>query len=289
MSTTPAPTASSTIGLKGVVIAELLSDTESGVSYGDPQAVEGAVEASVTPGAADPDVQYADDGEYDVLYPDPEISFKLKMVDLPLAIQKKIQGNSFDENGVLIRNTDDKPPYYAVGFKSEKSNHTYRFVWMFKCRAKPVTETYTTKEGTTITRQTGEVEFTAIKRTYDGNYQAIADEGENGFSAASAATFLSTVYTPVMPAIISDLRIGSLTLTPAFDSSVTSYTATATNDSDVINVAAPAGVDIEIKLGSAEKENGSALTWASGSNTVTVKATSGEATKTYTVTVTKSA
>ncbi len=52
------------------------------------------------------------------------------------------------------------------------------------------------KEGATVTRQTGEVEWTAIKRTSDGRYQAVADEGENGFSTATAATFLESVYTP---------------------------------------------------------------------------------------------
>ena len=80
---------------------------------------------------------------------------------------------------------------------SEKASGKYRYVWLFKVRAKPVTESYATKEGKTITRQTGEVEWTAIKRTSDGRYQAIADEGENGFTAAKAATFLDTVYTPV--------------------------------------------------------------------------------------------
>ena len=58
-------------------------------------------------------------------------------------------------------------------------------------------QTYATKEGTSITRQTGEVEWTAIKRTSDGRYQAVADEGENGFTAEKAAAFLNTVYTPV--------------------------------------------------------------------------------------------
>ena len=64
-------------------------------------------------------------------------------------------------------------------------------------RAKPVTENYSTKAGKTVTRQTGEVEWTAIKRTHDGQYQAVADEGENGFTAEKAATFLQSVYTPV--------------------------------------------------------------------------------------------
>ena len=51
-----------------------------------------------------------------------------------------------------------------------------------------------TKQGTTINRQTGEVEWTAIKRTHDGQYQAIADEGENGFTAENGKTFLQSVY-----------------------------------------------------------------------------------------------
>ena len=133
-----------------------------------------------------------------MLYPDPEIALKTKMADIPLSIQEMIFGNNVDDNGVLIRSADDKPPYFAVGFMSEKSNHKYRYVWLYKVRAKPVTENYQTKEGSTITRQTGEVEWTAIKRTHDGLYQAVADEGENGFTDALAATFLESVYTPVL-------------------------------------------------------------------------------------------
>jgi len=57
-----------------------------------------------------------------------------------------------------------------------------------------MTENFATKEGNTVNRQTPEVEFTAIKRTHDGRYQAVADEDENGFSGA--ATFLTSVYEP---------------------------------------------------------------------------------------------
>ena len=81
---------------------------------------------------------------------------------------------------------------------SEKANGKYRYVWLFKVRAKPVTESYATKEGTTITRQTGEVEWTAIKRTSDGRYQVrpLPMKGEGGFDSSKAATFLESVYTP---------------------------------------------------------------------------------------------
>ena len=194
---TASPTVSSTIGLKDVVIAPLTVDTETTLTYGTLQKIAGAIDATVSPDNADPDVQYADDGEFDTLYADPEVAFKLKMADLPLVIQEMILNNVIDDNGVLIRSAQDKPPYFAIGFKSEKSDGKFRYVWLFKCRAKPISETFATKEGKTVTRQTPEVEFTAIKRTHDGHWQAVADEGENGFTATNAAAFLSSVYTPV--------------------------------------------------------------------------------------------
>jgi len=199
MPNTPAaaPAVSSTVGLKNMVIAPVTEDTETSTTYGDLQRVAGAIEATITPENNDPDIQYFDDVEGDVLYPDPELTFKTKLADLPLIVQEMIFSNKIDDNGVLIRTANDKPGYFAVGFMSEKANGTFRYVWLFKVRAKPVTETYATKEGTSITRQTGEVEWTAIKRTSDGRYQAVADEGENGFTAEKAAAFLNTVYTPV--------------------------------------------------------------------------------------------
>ena len=196
MPATASPSVSSTVGLKNMVLAPLTVDTEAAVTYGALQLVAGAIEATITPENTDPEIQYADDIEFDVLYPDPELSFKTKMADIPLAIQETVFGNSIDDNGVLVRAAADKPPYYAIGFKSEKANGKYRFIWLYKVRAKPVTETYATKEGGTVTRQTGEVEWTAIKRTHDGLYQAIADEGENSFTTAMGATFLETVYDP---------------------------------------------------------------------------------------------
>ena len=165
MPNTPAaaPAVSSTVGLKNMVIAPVTEDTETSTTYGDLQRVAGAIEATITPENNDPDIQYFDDVEGDVLYPDPELTFKTKLADLPLIVQEMIFSNKIDDNGVLIRTANDKPGYFAVGFMSEKANGTYRYVWLFKVRAKPVTETYATKEGTSITRQTGEVDWTAIR------------------------------------------------------------------------------------------------------------------------------
>ena len=49
------------MGLKNVVIAPLLTDTDAEHTYGELQLLAGAIEASITPENADPDIQYADD------------------------------------------------------------------------------------------------------------------------------------------------------------------------------------------------------------------------------------
>ena len=54
------------------------------------------------------------------------------MADIPLSIQEMVFGNQIDDNGVLVRTATDKPPYFALGFKSEKSDSTFRFVWLYK-------------------------------------------------------------------------------------------------------------------------------------------------------------
>lgn len=88
---------------------------------------------------------------------------------------------------------------------------------------------------------------------------------------------------------LSALTLGSLTLSPAFDADTTSYTAATTNATNTVTAtAADSGATITITNGSTTVANGSAATWTDGANTLTIIVTSGTATKTYTVTVTKS-
>ena len=96
---------------------------------------------------------------------------------------------------------------------------------------------------------------------------------------------------PSSDATLADLKIGALTLSPAFDPDVDTYTASTTNATNVLNATpADAGATLVCLLGSTVVENGSALTWAAGANVVKVVVTAadGETTETYQVTVTKS-
>lgn len=91
-----------------------------------------------------------------------------------------------------------------------------------------------------------------------------------------------------MSARLSGLTIGALTLTPAFSGAVTEYTATTTNATNTIT-ATPEDEAAEISIlnGTTPVANGSAATWSTGENTVTIKVENGAAKQTYTVTVTK--
>ena len=128
---------------------------------------------------------------------------------------------------------------------------------------------------------------------------------DNAFLYLDISKLQPTVYkvqpveapAAVTDATLVDLKIGALTLTPAFAGETTSYTASTTNATNVIKATPKhAGAVIEITNKDTDGDttnpvpNGSAVTWFDGSNTLTVKVTAadGETTKSYTVTVTKS-
>ena len=113
----------------------------------------------------------------------------------------------------------------------------------------------------------------------------------SGLTPAAYKVTQIDATTPSADATLADLKIGALALSPAFASATVSYTAATTNASNTITATpSDAGATIEITVGDKSVDNGSAATWATGANTVTVKVTAadGTTTKTYTVTVTKS-
>ena len=154
---------------------------------------------------------------------------------------------------------------------------------------------------------------------YSDHYHFLEDERmylikgyANGFPMDNNAFFVLDI-TGIRPAVwkveqvtapaasavadLADLRIGGLTLSPAFSSATTTgYTATTKNASNtVMAIPADANATIEITNDGTSTDpvsviNGRAVTWETGDNTLTVKVTAenGTTTKSYVVTVTKS-
>lgn len=91
---------------------------------------------------------------------------------------------------------------------------------------------------------------------------------------------------------LASLSIGSLLLTPKFDPDTTSYTLTTANSTNVIRaVPEVSAATVAITVGGNAVTNGESMTWAAGSNAVSITVTNGSGesatTKTYSITVTK--
>ena len=116
--------------------------------------------------------------------------------------------------------------------------------------------------------------------------------GQDGFD-----DFFGAVRTDLAPsdsestadATLSALTIGSLTLSPAFSRTKTTYVAETTGSSATIT-ATPTdeNAEVSILVGSTSVENGASASFSSGANMVTITVTNGGATKVYNVIVTKS-
>lgn len=110
----------------------------------------------------------------------------------------------------------------------------------------------------------------------------------NNQDPTTTATFAPDTANP-QDAYLSELKIGTLTLSPTFSGAESTYTAATTNASNAVTVkTANAKATAVIKVNDVAIANGFAPTWETGENTVEVAVTLGTTSKTYTVTVTKS-
>ena len=186
----------SPIGLRDVVVAKLLTDEAgSAPTYDTVERLVGAIDLDVSDNSGDPDAQYYDDHEADVLMPDPELKGTLEMADVPPDKLAKLLGHSIDNNGVVVHNAEDKPPYYAWGFKSAKANGKDRYIWYYKGRCSAIPQEKHTTKKKEKTRQTTKLQVTFIKLTSTGNAKAFVDEDTAEFATAKA-TFFNAPYTP---------------------------------------------------------------------------------------------
>ena len=180
------------VGIKKTVFAPMATDTSTATTYGAVTETPEPIDISAAPSGGDDNILYAGDDEADRISPDPTGDITVELKDLPLWLQRSILGHTLDANGVTVKAASDSRPYFAFGIKGTKRDGTYRYIWYLKCIAKPITETLHTKEGGTITRQTGKVTISYLKRKSDGKWQFTAEDNVDGF--VGGATFLDTVY-----------------------------------------------------------------------------------------------
>jgi phi13 family phage major tail protein len=169
------------VGLKDLHFAILTKDTKEDLAYEVPEAMVGAINATINP-AVNTQELYADDQLWESVSALGKIDVEVETADLPLTIRAKILGNEI-KDGVLIEKATDVPPHLALGFKSLKSNGKYRYVWLLKGVAQPMAEDYSTKKDN-VEHKTPQVKFTFMARVHDGEWKHTADEDSEDFVGA---------------------------------------------------------------------------------------------------------
>lgn len=110
----------------------------------------------------------------------------------------------------------------------------------------------------------------------------------NNVAPAASVPFAPDTANPE-DAYLDSLAVGSLTLTPAFNPAISSYTTSTTNASNTVTVDPDKdGAVVEIKVNGSAVANGGTATWTTGANTVEIKVSYGTTSRTYSVAVTKS-
>lgn len=281
-------------GLKNVYAAPL---TYSGgtYTYGTPVAIPGAVNLSLSvEGESSP--FYADNTVYFRSFDNTGYTGDLEMALVPDWFKEAYLCEIKDENGVLVESSlITEFPAFALLFQFEGDKHGIRHA-LYNCTvARPNVESATKEDTTSPVTETlsltvdprvdGLVKSRTTADTTSSTYQNwfasvyvpdLTEEQMSGGSSSTAAIQLST------------LTIGSLTLTPEFSASVTTYAVSTSNSTNVVSATAESGASVVITINGNSHTSGTSFTWETGANTVLVTVSkSGYTSTTYTVIVTK--
>lgn len=275
--------------LKNVHYAIATIADDGSATYGTPVAWPGAVSLSLDPEGS-PSVFYADGIQYYVVNNNNGYSGDFESALVPEGFRVSVLGDVLDANGVLIEDANAESVHFALMFEFDGDAQQIRHV-MYNCTAaRPSVQSQTKEEETEVQTETLTITASAV---YNASYdkQIVKAKSSANIDAGVYAGWYNNVYQPsaaTSEADLSNLVIGSLTLSPTFDADTISYTATTSNATNIITAtAADNGAGIVVVLNGNSIANGSAATWVDGENIVKITVTKGTAQRTYTVTVTK--
>lgn len=270
-------------GLKNVHYA-LLDLSGNAPLFGAPVAIPGAVTLTMDEASGGVQKFYADNMVYwRGVSTGSGYSGSLEVAKFPEQMLRDVWGMSLNaDDGVLVENANVEPKPFALLYQIDGDQRAEYYV-LYNCMGtRPGVGSTTRTDTTTPTTQTSNISCDPLP---DGD---VMGSTRPGTAPTIKAGWFSSVYKPANTTL-SALSVGGLTLSPAFDPSTVTYTAATENAKDAIAaIAANPTAVITIKNGNTVIENGGEATWATGSNTLTVKVTVGTAERTYTVTVTKS-
>lgn len=185
------------VGLDKLYVAVATEDQLTGiVTYGTPTAIKDAIEANITP-STDTQNVFADDTVAEIISVFSAVEVSFTIADLGSDNYAMLLGKTKDANGVIIDSANDNAPYFAIGFRSKKSDGSYRYQWLYKGKFSAPEEGYATQQGNADFK-TQSIAGTFVKRE-DGKWRAKVDSNDADVTPATIASWFNKVYesTPV--------------------------------------------------------------------------------------------
>ncbi len=185
-------------GIEGVVIAEVTQDNDTGYVTGAVESLAGVAELSRTTDSSN-EAHYYDNMPAVVVSSTAADEVTISASAIPFDVLAKITGQTYDSTkGAMIEGPRDVK-YFALGYKTKKTNGDEVYVWRFKGTFNIPDSTHATEnDGTDANGQ--EVVYTGIQTTHkftaNNNKGAKALNVDAGLNLADVSTFFDTVTTP---------------------------------------------------------------------------------------------
>lgn len=187
-------------GVEGLVAAEVLTDdneTGSGYTTGAPFAVAGVAEISRTTDSSS-EAHYYDNIPAIVVSNIAADTVTISASAVPLDVLAKITGQTYDAaTGALVEETRSVK-YFAIGYKTKKTNGDEMYVWRYKGTFAVPDQTNTTENDTTDANGQ-ELVYTGVSTTHKftktgKGAKALVVDVAKGLADVSA--FFDAVTTP---------------------------------------------------------------------------------------------
>lgn len=186
-------------GIRGLVCAEVTTDTAEAFECGDPFAVAGVAELSrTTETTSEP--HYYDNVPAIVIDSTGSDEVTITASAIPFDVLAKITGQHYDETKGLFVEGERDSKYFAIGYITEKTDGTEVFVWRLKGKFNIPDSTHATKDdGAEANGQ--ELTFTGINTNHRftaiGNKTAKAVNVDTSVNTGvTEADFFTEVQTP---------------------------------------------------------------------------------------------
>lgn len=184
-------------GIEGLVYAEVTKDDETGYTAAKPKPLAGIAELGrTTETSSEP--HYYDNVPAVLISSTGSDEVTLTVSAIPLDVLAEITGQKYDENlGIMIEG-EREAKYFAIGYKTKKTNGDEVYVWRYKGQFTIPDSTHVTEDdGTDANGQ--EITFTGISTTHrftKTGSRARAMNVDVGLGKADVSTFFDDVTTP---------------------------------------------------------------------------------------------